>query len=60
MAKKSKVLTPEQVRILKRNHLEPALYEVLQDLPNTLLVRNIYTRQPAVLAKGVNSQTIPS
>ena len=39
MAGKKKELTPEQIRILRRNHLDPALWDVLTDYRTMLLIR---------------------
>ena len=39
MANKKQELTPEQIRILRRNHLDPALWEVMTDYRTMLLIR---------------------
>ena len=39
MAIKKKELTPEQIRILRRNGLDPVLWEVMTDYQTALLIR---------------------
>ena len=51
MASKDKELTPEQIRILRRNHLDPALWEVLQDYRQSMLIRRKDRSESRVLKK---------
>ena len=51
MASKKQELTPEQIRILRRNHLDPALWEVLQDYRQSMLVRRKDRSESKVLFK---------
>ena len=51
MANKKQELTPAQIRILRRNHLDPALWEVLQDYRQSMLVRRKDRSESKVLKK---------
>lgn len=51
MANKEKELTPEQIRILRRNGLDPALWEVLQDYRQSMLIRRKDRSESKVLSK---------
>lgn len=51
MPKKKKELTPEQIEVLKKRGLRPECYIVLQDLPYSLLVRNIVTQEAQIVNK---------
>lgn len=51
MAEKKKELTPEQAAVLKSRGLIPEHYIVLQDYPNSILVRNTVTREPRIINK---------
>ena len=51
MASKKEELTPEQIRILRRNHLDPALWEVLQDCQLSMLIRRKDLSEAKVLEK---------
>ena len=44
-------MTREQKILLALNGYQPALYEVLYDLPHTMIIRNIETKEPAVIFK---------
>ena len=51
MADKQKEMTREQKILLALNGYQPALYEVLYDLWHTMIIRNIETKEPAVIFK---------
>ncbi len=51
MANKQKDLTREQKILLALKGYQPALYEVLYDLRHTMIIRNIETKEPAVIFK---------
>lgn len=51
MADKDKELTMEQKVLLALKGYQPALYEVLQDYPGTMLIRNKQTKEPAIIFK---------
>lgn len=51
MAAKKTELTQEQRILLSRKGFYPDMYEVLQDYPHSMLVRNIATKEPAVIYK---------
>ena len=51
MAAKKTELTREQQILLKRKGYLPAQYEVLYDLRHTMIIRNIKTKEPAVIFK---------
>lgn len=51
MADKDKELTREQKILLAGKGYQPALYEVLQDYPGTMLIRNKQTKEPAIIFK---------
>ena len=50
MAEK-KEMTREQKILITSKGLLPALYEVLQDYPGTMLIRNKETKEPVVIFK---------
>ena len=51
MAEK-KEMTREQRIILASKGYQPALYEVLYDLPHTMIIRNLETKEPAIIYKN--------
>lgn len=51
MADKKREMTREQKIILASRGYSPALYEVLYDYPYTMIVRNIQTKEPALIRK---------
>ena len=51
MAEAKPKLTSEQKILLASRGYQPALYEVLYDLKHTMIVRNIQTKEPAVIFK---------
>ena len=51
MAGKKEELTPEQIRILRRNGLDPALWVVLQDCQHSMLIRRKDLSESKVLKK---------
>ena len=51
MAEGKKEMTREQKIILASRGYQPALYEVLYDYPYTMIVRNIQTKEPALIRK---------
>ena len=56
MADKKKALTPEQIRLLRQNGLDPAVWEVLQDYQQSMLVR----RTDRSKAKVIQKKQFPS
>lgn len=51
MADKQKEMTREQKIILASRGYLPSLHEILYDLPHTMIIRNIETKEPAVIFK---------
>ena len=51
MATKNTEMSREQKIILASRGYQPALYEVLYDFPHTMIIRNIETKEPAVIFK---------
>lgn len=51
MADEKVKLTREQRILLASRGYQPALYEVLQDYPHSMLIRNTQTKEPAVIYK---------
>lgn len=51
MDAKDKAPNREQRIILASKGYQPALYEVLYDLPRTMIIRHIETKEPAVVYK---------
>ena len=51
MANEKKELTREQRILLTSKGFFPDLYEVLQDYPHSMLVRNTQTQEPDVIYK---------
>lgn len=52
MADKKTELTQQQQKILLASKgYFPALHEVLYDLPHTMIIRNVETKEPAVIFK---------
>jgi len=49
MAESKSKLTEEQRKLLVRKGYIPDQYEVLYDLPRTMIIRNILTKKPAVI-----------
>ncbi len=43
--------TWEQKILMASKGFQPSLYEVLQDYPGTMLIRNKVTKEPAVIFK---------
>lgn len=51
MAEKKTEMTREQKILLALNGYQPALYEVLYDLPRTMIIRSIDKKRAAVIFK---------
>lgn len=51
MATPKKELTPEQIRILRQNKLDPVLWEVLQDYRQSMLIRRKDRSEAKVIFK---------
>ena len=60
MPKKNKMPNTAQASVIRRCGLDPRLFEIVIDVPGTMIVRNIYTKETKVLEKRANSQTIPN
>lgn len=48
MAKK-KDLKPEQAHTIRRCGLDPRFYDVVMDLPNSMIIRHIVTKEPKII-----------
>lgn len=51
MAIKGKILTPEQQEILRSQGMDPRMYNLVRDLPNSLIVFGIRTFAYRVILK---------
>ena len=51
MAQKKEKLTEEQKSILKTKGINPILFEVMQDFPNSLMIKNRLTGEAQVVEK---------
>jgi hypothetical protein len=51
MADKDKKPTREQSILMASKGFRPALYEVLYDLPHTMIIRHIENKQPEIIYK---------
>lgn len=51
MAKKNETLSKQQTEILKRNHLTPLCWAVLQDLNHSMIVKHKVTGEIKVIDK---------
>lgn len=51
MAEKDKEMTREQKILLASKGIFPVLYEVLYDLPHTMIIRTKDTKEPMVVFK---------
>lgn len=50
-AEKKPEMTRQQQILLASKGYIPGLYEILQDYPHSMLIRNIQTQEPAVIFK---------
>ena len=57
---KKKDLKPEQARIIRRKGLDPRFYDVVMDLPNSMIIRHVVTKEAKVLEKSAKSYAIPN
>lgn len=51
MAKKNKVLTPGQERAVAAAGRDPRVYVLVHELPNSLIVLNLMTREHEIIEK---------
>lgn len=52
MAIKGKILTPEQQALLRAQGMDPRMYNLVRDLPNTLIVFDLRTYDYRVILKN--------
>ena len=60
MPKKYKKPNTEQASVIRRCGLDPRFYEIVIDMPGSMIIRNTVTKESKVLDRRANSLTIPN